>query len=70
MASKEQLMKVALYCDEYKTDENSSIQSSVDPCINNMKSCENCTHFTANHKCDINLVDKILSSMAMELDNK
>ena len=34
------------------------------------ESCENCTHFTDEGKCDINLIDKVLSNMAMELDQK
>lgn len=70
MASKEQLRKVALYCDEYNANHNSSMRSSTDFYNENFKSCENCTHFTEEGLCDIDLVDKVLSSLAMELDKK
>ncbi|MBE6083117.1 MULTISPECIES: hypothetical protein [Tissierellales] len=70
MANNEQLQKVALYCDEYRQNENPSFQSSVDAFGGEIKSCKNCAHFTSDEKCDIDLVDKVLSSMAMELDLK
>ncbi|HLR35512.1 MAG TPA: hypothetical protein VK071_09365 [Tissierellales bacterium] len=60
MASKEQLRKVAIYCDEYNSN-TSKIET---------ESCENCTHFTENRLCDIDLVDEVLSNLAMELDLK
>lgn len=60
MASKEQLRKIAIYCDEYNPN-----ASDI-----NMESCENCTHYNEERICDINLVDKVLSSLAMELDLK
>ncbi len=60
MASKEQLRKVAIYCDEYNPN-SSNIET---------KSCENCTHYTQDKICDIDLVDEVLSNLAMELDLK
>lgn len=70
MASKDQLRKVALYCNEYRPVFESSISSSVDTSYHETKSCKNCEHFTENGYCDIDLVDKVLSSLAMELDKK
>lgn len=58
MASKEQLRKVALYCSEY------------DAQAGGVKTCEKCGHFTEDGLCDIDLVDEILTNMAMELDKK
>ncbi len=34
------------------------------------KSCTNCIHFTNKHSCELDLIDKVLSSMAMEQDLK
>lgn len=62
MASKDQLRKVAQNCHEYT--------NNVDKSKIKFISCENCNHFTKEGKCDIDLVDKILSSLAMELDSK
>lgn len=70
MASKEQLRKVATHCDEYNMSEDFSVELSSDFSVENIKSCENCIHFTKDHKCDIDLVDKVLSSLAMELDKR
>ncbi|NMB28248.1 MAG: hypothetical protein GX987_09395 [Tissierellia bacterium] len=70
MASKEQLRKVAVYCDSYHLKEDNSLKSSSDVYEQKYKSCENCSHFTKEGKCDIDLVDKVLSSLAMELDLK
>lgn len=69
MASKEQLKKVANNCSRhrYKFDDE-RLRSSVNSYGYVEKSCENCIHFTKEHKCDINLVDEILSNLAMELD--
>lgn len=70
MASKDQLRKVAIYCDEYTPIDDSSLKSEINTTDLNVKSCENCKHFTREGKCNINLVDKVLSNLAMELDSK
>ncbi len=70
MASKEQLKKIALYCDEYNCklhDEEVSLKNISDV---QYESCTNCSHYTEEHTCDLDLIDKILSSLAMELDLK
>lgn len=70
MASKEQLQKIALYCDEYNCkihDDEVSLSNITE--VQN-KSCTNCVHFTKNHNCQLDLIDKVLSSLAMELDLK
>lgn len=68
MASKEQLRKVAIYCDSYSPNDSGGLKNlSGDK---KFKSCENCIHYTNEGKCKLNLVDKILSSLAMELDFK
>jgi len=68
MASKEQLRKIAIYCDSYTPREKSGLKSQA----NNSKfeSCENCIHFTEKGKCDLDLIDKVLSSLAMENELK
>ncbi len=70
MASKEQLRKVAIYCDEYTPMENEALKSDITSSNTEIKSCENCSHFTRDGKCNIDLVDKVLSKLAMELDLK
>lgn len=69
-ASKDQLMKVASNCSHYDFEENTSLRSDASIMGDKVKSCENCEHFTAEHKCNIDLIDPILSNMAMELDDK
>ncbi|MFA5523967.1 MAG: hypothetical protein WDA24_06395 [Tissierellales bacterium] len=69
MASKDQLRKVADKCSEHKyTSNDERLISSINPSGYVVKSCENCIHFTENHKCDLDLTDKILVNMAMEMD--
>ncbi|MTI46765.1 hypothetical protein [Sporosalibacterium faouarense] len=68
--NKDQLMKVAKSCSQYNFEEDSSLRSDVSIMGETAKSCENCVHFTAEHKCDIDLIDKILTNMAMELDDE
>ena len=70
MASKEQLRKIAIYCDSYTPKEEDSLNISSNVYEEKYESCENCTHFTREGKCDINLIDKVLSSLSMELDLK
>ncbi|OLS03479.1 hypothetical protein [Tissierella creatinophila] len=69
MASLEQFRKIAIYCERYnkKTDDNSSLKnnSSVE-----YESCTNCTHFTTGKYCELDLIDKVLSSLSMEQDLK
>lgn len=68
MASKEQLRKVAIYCDAYTPNSSGGLKNQSED--NKFKSCENCIHYTNEGKCKLNLVDKILSSLAMEQDLK
>jgi len=69
MASKEQLRKIALYCDKYNgnNEEKLTLRNSYDELH---ESCTNCTHYTDKGFCDLDLIDKVLSSMSMELDFK
>lgn len=69
MASKEQLRKIALYCDKYNgnNEEKLTLRNSYDELH---ESCTNCTHYTGKGFCDLDLIDKVLSSMSMELDFK
>lgn len=70
MASKEQLRKIPIYCEEYYCkihDDEVSLKNMIDV---EYKSCTNCIHFTNKHSCELDLIDKILSSMAMEQDLK
>ena len=70
MASKEQLRKIAIYCDSYSPKEENTLNISSNIYEEKYESCENCSHFTEERKCDIHLIDKVLSSLAMELDSK
>lgn len=70
MASKEQLRKIAIYCNSYNPKEENSLNISSNIYEEKYENCENCSHFTKDGKCDINLIDKVLSSLAMELDLK
>ncbi|EOD00060.1 hypothetical protein [Caldisalinibacter kiritimatiensis] len=67
MANKEQLRKVANRCSQYHFVGRDSMSFESNVLGETVRSCENCTHFTKERKCDINLVDEILSNMA-ELD--
>lgn len=68
MTSKEQLRKIAIYCDSYTPREANQLKSQGNH--NPVESCENCKHFTRERKCDLDLIDKVLSSLAMENDLK
>lgn len=70
MASKEQLRKVAIYCDSYNPRNRDEFKSASQSYDGEYESCEKCVHFTKEGKCDIDLVDKVLSSLAMENDLK
>ena len=68
--NKEQLMKIANNCSAYNFEHNSSLRSEAKIMGETTRSCENCIHYTKNHRCDIDLIDEILSSMAMDLENE
>jgi hypothetical protein len=68
MASKEQLRKIAIYCDSYTPREKNQLKSQTND--SKFESCENCVHFTDTGKCDLDLIDKVLSSLAMENELK
>lgn len=65
MESREQLKKIALYCDKYNAEihEGLKMESSSDE---RKESCTNCSHFTDEQKCELDLIDKVLSSLSME----
>lgn len=69
MASVEQLRKIPLYCDEYtvKSSDDESLKSSTDE---NHDSCVKCAHYNEKGLCNLDLIDKVLTSMSMELDFK
>lgn len=68
MANKDQLKNIAERCSQHKFEDNSSLRSQVKSIGETVISCENCIHFNSEHKCDINLIDPILSSMDVKLD--
>ncbi|NLJ99058.1 MAG: hypothetical protein GX320_07335 [Tissierellia bacterium] len=70
MASKEQLRKIAIYCDSYNPRGDGSLKMTSSSYDKKFESCENCSHFTTDGKCDVDLIDKVLSSLAMEQDLK
>lgn len=69
MASKEQLRKIALYCDKYisNIDERQTLTSSYEEKYEN---CTNCEHYTKKGTCSLDLIDKVLTSMSMEQEFK
>lgn len=70
MASKDQLNKIAIYCDRYNCkihDDEISLKNIAEV---ERESCTNCTHFTHEHTCELDLIDKVLSSLSMEEDLK
>ncbi|QXM05212.1 hypothetical protein [Crassaminicella indica] len=62
MASREQLQAVASNCSQFQNANESSFTAS----IGTNRTCENCKHFTKTGKCDINLVDEILTRITNE----
>ncbi|MBS4535226.1 hypothetical protein GOQ29_06290 [Clostridium sp. D2Q-14] len=68
MANRDQLKNIAERCSEHRFEENSSLRSDVKSMGETVISCENCVHFNSEHKCDLNLIDKILSNMDIKLD--
>lgn len=69
MASIEQLRKIPLYCDKYtiKSVEEGSLKSGIEE---QHDSCVKCSHYNEKGLCNLGLIDKVLSSMSMELDFK
>lgn len=70
MASKDQLNKIAIYCNKYDCkihDEEISLKNYTEI---EKASCTNCRHFTRDHTCELDLIDKVLSSLSMEQDLK
>ncbi|NLJ78616.1 MAG: hypothetical protein GX329_04575 [Tissierellia bacterium] len=70
MASQEQLRKVAIYCSSYSPKRKEDLDMTSNFYSEDYRSCENCVHFTADGVCDIDLIDEILSNLAMEQDLK
>ncbi len=68
MASKEQLRKIAIYCDSYNPRDEDALNITSQVYEEKFESCENCSHFTKEGKCNLDLIDKVLSSLAMEED--
>ncbi len=68
MASREQLRKIAIYCDRYnmKNDEVMSLKSGD---LEKRDSCTNCTHYVSR-RCELDLIDKVLSAMSMDTNLK
>ncbi|WP_026894480.1 hypothetical protein [Clostridiisalibacter paucivorans] len=69
MANETQLRQVALRCSQYELNARGSIESSIGVMGEEVRSCENCKHFTEDKKCDINLVDEIISNMDVKGDS-
>lgn len=68
MASRDQLRKIAIYCDKYnmKNDEDGSLKSGS---LEKRESCINCSHYVGR-RCELDLIDKVLSAMSMDTDLK
>ncbi|MGO1469710.1 MAG: hypothetical protein ACTHW2_06785 [Tissierella sp.] len=69
MASLEQFRKIATHCSRYnpKSNRDNSLTNSVEA---KHDSCVNCSHFTDEKYCELDLIDKVLSSLAMENELK
>jgi hypothetical protein len=59
VASLEQLQEIAARCSHFRNEEQNIENSS----LYFTASCENCKHFTREHTCELDLIDKILISM-------
>lgn len=66
----EQLKKVARRCSKYNPSEDKGFKSSATSSVDNSDSCTKCSHYTSEGRCNLDLIDPILSSLAMELDWK
>lgn len=70
LASKEQLRKIALYCDEYDPWRDIGPTLSARTYEDRYENCVNCKHYSKEGRCELNLIDPILSSMAMDTELK
>ncbi len=69
--SRDQLKKVAERCSRYNPrEESQELKSSTASSQDNTESCTNCTHYNNEGRCNLDLIDPILSSLAMETDLK
>lgn len=68
MASREQLRKIAIYCEKYhmKEEDRGSLQSGS---LEKRESCLNCSHYI-ERRCQLDLIDKVLSAMSMDTNLK
>ncbi|MEW9123553.1 MAG: hypothetical protein AB2421_12670 [Thermotaleaceae bacterium] len=57
MASKEQLHAIASQCSKFRNVYQGGLHSATFP---SQVNCENCAHFTREHKCELDLIDEIL----------
>lgn len=60
MASREQLHAIASRCSKFRNIYQAGLQSATLP---SQVNCENCGHFTEDHKCELDLIDEILVNM-------
>lgn len=68
--SKEQLKKVAQRCSRYNPKENQELKSQTTSSKDSSESCIKCSHYNDEGKCNLDLIDPILSSLAMEQNLK
>jgi len=68
MANKDQLKNIAERCSQYRFERDNSLRADVKSMGETVSSCENCEHFNSEHKCNLNLIDQILSNMDVKLD--
>lgn len=68
MASREQFRKIAMYCDEYSSQGKNQMELKSGD-VETRESCLNCRHFE-NHRCELDLIDKVLSSLSMDTELK
>lgn len=69
MASREQFRKIAIYCDKYNglKNEDLALRSGE---VDTRDSCTNCSHYNERGRCELDLIDKVLSSLSMDLNLK
>lgn len=66
--TKEQLKKVASNCSQYTPKEASELKSSSTSSGKTSESCTKCTHYNQEGKCNLDLIDPILSSFSSNTD--
>ncbi len=69
MASKEQFEQIASRCSQFKNAYDGYFKSGMESSLEQEPNCEKCIHFTHDHKCELNLIDEILSNMDVKLDD-